>query len=78
MSELTNAKRSNHRADLRVIARQAMLERGFSPEFEPPVLAEVAALPEIAPSAGDARDLTALPWFSVDNDDSRDLDQISW
>ena len=73
-----NDRRMNHRSDLRAIAHQAMLERGFAPDFEPPVLAEVQALPDVAPKGdGAARDLTALPWFSVDNDDSRDLDQLS-
>ncbi len=69
--------RSN-RAALRRIAHRAMLERGFAPDFEPDVLAEVDALdPHAAGGDGDVQDLTGLPWFSIDNDDSRDLDQVS-
>lgn len=68
----------DHRSRLREIARDAMLERGFSPEFEPEVLAEVEALRGELPAEGGAvRDLTHLPWFSIDNDESRDLDQVS-
>ena len=72
-----NDRAPNHRADLHAIARRAMLERGFAPDFEPPVLAEVSALPAVPAVDGRAADLTGLPWFSIDNDDSRDLDQIS-
>ena len=69
---------ASHRHDLAAIAHRAMLERGFAPDFEPDVLAEVDALdPHAAGKDGDVRDLTGLPWFSIDNDDSRDLDQVS-
>ena len=69
---------SSHRHDLAAIAHRAMLERGFAPDFEPDVLAEVDALdPGAAEGGGAIRDLTGLPWFSIDNDDSRDLDQVS-
>jgi len=69
---------SSHRHDLAAIAHRAMLERGFAPDFEPDVLAEVGALdPHAAGADGAVRDLTGLPWFSIDNDDSRDLDQVS-
>ena len=54
-----------------------MLERGFAPDFAPPVLAEVSALGTAPVTDRTAADLTGLPWFSIDNDDSRDLDQIS-
>jgi exoribonuclease-2 len=69
---------ANHRHDLAAIAHSAMLERGFAPDFEPEVLAEVGALdPHAGDGGGATQDLTGLPWFSIDNDDSRDLDQIS-
>ncbi len=69
---------ASHRHDLAAIAHRAMLERGFAPDFEPDVLAEVDALdPHAAGGDGDVQDLTGLPWFSIDNDDSRDLDQVS-
>ncbi len=73
-----NQHAASHRHDLAAIAHRAMLERGFAPEFAPEVLAEVDALDPSAEAGGSAvRDLTGLPWFSIDNDDSRDLDQIS-
>jgi VacB/RNase II family 3'-5' exoribonuclease len=64
------------RSRLREIARLAMLSRGFSPEFSPAALAELAALHGPA-QAPEARDLRSLPWCSIDNDDSRDLDQLT-
>ena len=60
---------------LRQIARRALVQRGFLPDFSPEALAEAKAA---APApAGGIRDLRALPWCSIDNDDSRDLDQLS-
>ena len=55
-----------------------MLDRGFRPDFEPAVEAELAALrrmPDPAPSPG-VRDLRSLLWSSIDEVESRDLDQI--
>ncbi len=73
-----NQHAASHRHDLAAIAHRAMLERGFAPDFAPEVLAEVDALDPSAEVGGSAvRDLTGLPWFSIDNDDSRDLDQVS-
>lgn len=34
----------NHRTDLRIIARQAMIERGLWPEFSPKAMAELARI----------------------------------
>jgi VacB/RNase II family 3'-5' exoribonuclease len=63
---------------LREIARRAMEERGFEPDFPPAVVAETEALVEPAERPdGPVEDLRALDWVSIDNDDSRDLDQIS-
>src|SRR5690349_12647763 len=68
----------HHRSDLCVIARQAMLERGLLPEFEPDVVAQTARLADPAHNADPGiRDLRSLPWVSIDNDDSRDLDQLT-
>ena len=68
---------SDHRTggfDLLAHARAAMRERGFVPDFEAAVRAEVAGLP---PLPGDGvEDLRGLLWSSIDNDDSQDLDQI--
>ena len=68
--------RQEQRALLLRVARRALAERGFQPDFPAPALAEVAAL--AGPAApGAARDLRSLPWCSIDNDDSRDLDQLT-
>jgi len=58
------------------IARRAMIERGFLPDFSPEALEESrkAVLP--APDSS-LRDQRALPWCSIDNDDSKDLDQLT-
>jgi exoribonuclease-2 len=64
--------------NLRDAARQAMLDRGFRPDFGPEVDAQVAALAragEPAPSLA-VRDLRSLLWSSIDEVESRDLDQI--
>ena len=73
-----SSARSNNRADLAQIAKQAMIDRGLEPEFSPAVEHEMAAIgsPSLE-TGGGIRDLTALLWCSIDNDDSRDLDQLS-
>ncbi len=64
---------------LREIARRAMKQRGFEPDFSPAVLSETAAVtqPALRPASPPVTDLRELPWCSIDNDDSRDLDQLS-
>lgn len=70
-----NAK---HRAVLRRIARQAMIERGLAPDFSPQALAELESIKGPAMATEEPiRDLRGLPWCSIDNDDSRDLDQLT-
>lgn len=69
---------SNHRKSLSTIATLAMFSRGLEPEFPPAVQQQVARFRKPAEESGhDIRDLTALPWCSIDNDDSRDLDQLT-
>jgi exoribonuclease-2 len=75
---------SRHRSILHSIAEHAMVERGLLPAFSAPALAELRALEargqaDGASSHGDSaiRDLTGLPWSSIDNDTSRDLDQLT-
>jgi VacB/RNase II family 3'-5' exoribonuclease len=67
---------SSPRRFLEEIAREAMRDRGFEPDFSRAAEAQVAALS--GPAAPDGRrDLRDLIWCSIDNDDSRDLDQLS-
>jgi VacB/RNase II family 3'-5' exoribonuclease len=69
---------TNGLVQLRVIARQAMIERGLLPEFSAEALAELSALSQAARESGpQIRDQRNLLWASIDNDDSRDLDQLS-
>ena len=73
-----SVEREQQRALLLRVARRAMIERGFQPEFPAAALAEVEALQGPAGSdRPEVRDLRALPWCSIDNDDSRDLDQLT-
>ncbi len=68
----------SHRADLRNIARRAMIERGFLPDFSAAAMAELARIETVVTDGdSDIRDLRGLLWASIDNDDSRDLDQLT-
>ena len=69
--------RRHDRADLKRIARAAMVEKGLEPEFSRDVLAELSAIRGPAPVIPDVRDLRDRLWASIDNDDSRDLDQLT-
>src|SRR6185295_4314139 len=68
----------HHRTDLKHIARRAMIERGWLPDFSAEAMAELARI-EAVPSDRHSvrRDLRGLLWASIDNDDSRDLDQLA-
>ncbi|MFI5349070.1 MAG: RNB domain-containing ribonuclease [Elusimicrobiota bacterium] len=57
------------------IAERAMTEDGFIPHPPPQALAEAQASSALQNGDG-ARDLSDLPWTSIDNPESRDLDQI--
>ena len=67
--------------NLQALARQAMQENGFEPDFPPEVRQQVSDLkarpPQLGPG-GDVRDLRNLLWSSIDNDTSKDLDQIEY
>ncbi|HZV91778.1 MAG TPA: ribonuclease catalytic domain-containing protein, partial [Caldimonas sp.] len=79
MAKTPAAKNPAHqRADLVRIATQAMLDRGLEPEFSAEALLQLASIKGPGSDAdGSIRDLTSLPWCSIDNDDSRDLDQLT-
>ena len=67
----------NSRSTLRAIARRAMIERGFEPDYPPAATAQVNELSENAgpnsdrpfDSAQGRRDLRQLLWCSIDNED---------
>jgi VacB/RNase II family 3'-5' exoribonuclease len=72
------AKGKQHRAILQSIAQRAMLEQGLLPDFSAEALAELSGIQAAAATNGEPlRDLTNLPWSSIDNEDSRDLDQLT-
>jgi exoribonuclease-2 len=71
-------KRRTDRSDLIRIAGEAMTEHGLEPEFPAAALAQLATIKEPGRDVDPhVRDLTALPWCSIDNDDSLDLDQLT-
>ncbi len=59
------------------IARQALIDHDFLPDFSKAVHREVAELRADPPLDKSAVDLRRLPWCSIDNDDTRDIDQIT-
>ncbi len=66
----------NH-VDFVGIARRAVMEHGFFPDFSPAVRKQIDDLRHgAAPAPVEARDLRALLWSSIDNRESKDLDQI--
>ncbi|HKR09514.1 MAG TPA: RNB domain-containing ribonuclease, partial [Gemmatimonadaceae bacterium] len=64
--------------DLRVVARQAMIDAGFSPDYTPEMNAELRQIGQHGDSGAALRDMRKLLWSSIDNDDTRDLDQIEY
>jgi len=58
--------------DLTAAAREEMINRGFEPDIPADALKQAQT---ITPHPN-GRDLTSLPWSSIDNDSSRDLDQV--
>ena len=60
------------------IATWAMYSRGLQPDFSRAVQQQVEHIKGPAHEEDSRiRDLTPLPWCSIDNDDSRDLDQLT-
>ncbi|HEY1434239.1 MAG TPA: ribonuclease catalytic domain-containing protein, partial [Thermoanaerobaculia bacterium] len=71
-------ERRHDRADLKRIARAAMVEKGLEPDFSRDALSELDRIRGAAPATGTGiRDLRDRLWVSIDNDDSRDLDQLT-
>src|SRR5688572_26649082 len=70
-----------HQPDLRQIARRALAEAGFEPDFPPEVARELegaGGAGALAASDPGVRDLRGLLWSSIDNRESRDLDQVEY
>src|ERR1044072_8320910 len=68
-----------HTPDLHTIARRAVAEAGFAPEFSAEVKRELSDLKDVNVAAGDGvQDLRGLLWSSIDNRESRDLDQVEY
>ena len=66
------------KSSLDEIAHQAMLEKGFVPDFPEAIDQELNALNHPAPAHKPIRDMRSLLWVSIDNVDSRDLDQLTY
>ena len=70
-------------ADLEEIARRALIERDFQPDFPAKAREEVRRIERGFPQnleeedGSYVQDLRELRWFSIDNADTRDLDQLS-
>ena len=66
------------RYDLRLIAHQAMIDRGLEPDFPREALQQLAGIAGPARQTENSiRDLRDLLWCSIDNDTSMDLDQLT-
>jgi exoribonuclease-2 len=75
---MANHPGAKRKGDLEKIARRAMQEYGFLPEFSGDVLGELETVRhsdhKVEPAGVDLRHLL---WSSIDNDDSLDLDQLT-
>ncbi len=72
--------KSQH-VDLQKIARQAVLNYGFIPDFQKHVEKEIHRLKNLLPEAAQDKsieDMRSLLWSSIDNIDSEDLDQLEY
>lgn len=71
-------------ADLQEIARRALIERDFQPDFPAKAREETRRIAEKLPrileedDGAYVQELRDLFWFSIDNVDTRDLDQLSF
>jgi exoribonuclease-2 len=76
---MPNNQPHQHNPNLQTIARETMLEQGFSPDLPAAVKAELKLVNEEKVLANSpARDLRELLWSSIDNLTSRDLDQVEY
>lgn len=70
--------KKSRQPDLAEIAKLAMTERGFLPDFSEEVLNELKKLNAPTSPISPCRDLRDKLWISIDNDDSKDLDQLTY
>jgi VacB/RNase II family 3'-5' exoribonuclease len=69
----------SHREILQQVAVKAMIDRGLEPDFPANVLEELNCIG--APASDEPaliKNMTSLPWCSIDNEDSLDLDQLTY
>ena len=73
-----NRNRIDDVVELREIAERALAEKDFfvRPPEDARAETERLEVPADAELGAAGRDLTGLPWSSIDNDDSEDLDQL--
>ena len=64
--------------DLRTVARQAMIDAGFQPDYAPEMATELRNIGKHPETGAPLKDLRNMLWSSIDNDDTRDLDQIEY
>lgn len=65
--------------DLHRIAREAVRDAGFEPDFPAEVARELEGSQDAGGRAGaGVKDLRGLLWSSIDNKESRDLDQVEY
>ena len=64
--------------DLRAIARQAMIDAGFQPDYTAGMNAELQQIGRHPDTGAALKDLRDVLWSSIDNADTRDLDQIEY
>jgi exoribonuclease-2 len=71
---------TNQLYNLDDLAKKALIEKGFIPDYSVAVMKETEALAESSFSVSNfaAKDMRLHLWFSLDNDDSRDLDQLTY
>jgi exoribonuclease-2 len=75
---MTTQPDARRKGALERIARRAMIEYGFLPDFEADALKELEAVhPGDRGVESPGVDLRHLLWASIDNDDSLDLDQLT-
>jgi exoribonuclease-2 len=71
--------KQQHTPDLHAIARRAVEDAGFEPDFPAEVGRELSESKSVSVEPGPGvRDMRALLWSSIDNRESRDLDQVEY